>query len=559
MTLSLLPTLTMDPSPRGSPTTSPCISPSSSRISPSSARSGADRAPPESEGGSGLASSSSGAGMSFTSILPFDRVGTTALLDRITDLTACGPGDVPVADDFQDFVVEGLTLLRAAAVRIDSLESSSDAAVIQDAVCIYFLPACYRKATKRLATIVSKTYRLDELSGWEPTQRERDASVKSVVKISSPAIHFAFRTVGLHVENNTVVFEGTTADLWWQALVLLLRTLNMGLTESPVNMRDAVHSSVALHTLIMKTPTALWEMSSLGRHLEACHTKGLPSTNYNEGVDAEEGEDDIIESLPPDVPLPGTAALECIVFHRAVDAACAWTTGPIHLLRTSVSRSSMPVTLSIVDLPRAPINAVHSDDLLKHWAAIVQWPPHEVLQVLRILQRARDRDLERTKGACHCEAGLMASLALRLNQTAPLNNAEAEPAILANAFEKMPVQSAIAIGVAKKCCPICRMLGKLLWVKHQIAVELPGQHSRYHPWVPPHWLPLEILQALESELLQVVTRMLQNGMHLVSSRSSSPASASDHSAPADEHKEPTASFQGLVSRAAAKQARRGSV
>ena len=65
----------------------------------------------------------------------------------------------------------------------------------------------------------------------------------------------------------------------------------------------------------------------------------------------------------------------------------------------------------------------------------------------------------------------------------------------------------IAIGVAKKCCPVCRMLMEILRSKFQINLHIAGSHSRYHPWVPPQWLTEPVLQELEKELLTEVADM----------------------------------------------------
>lgn len=68
------------------------------------------------------------------------------------------------------------------------------------------------------------------------------------------------------------------------------------------------------------------------------------------------------------------------------------------------------------------------------------------------------------------------------------------------------------------------MLAEIIRATHALDLELPGRHNRYHPWVPPHWLPDSILIKLEAELLHIVTRMATVRDHLASSRASSPSS-----------------------------------
>jgi hypothetical protein len=57
-------------------------------------------------------------------------------------------------------------------------------------------------------------------------------------------------------------------------------------------------------------------------------------------------------------------------------------------------------------------------------------------------------------------------------------------------------------------------------------IEFAGSHSRFHPWVPPHWLPVSVLETIETALLIKVTEMVQEKRHLFGSRASSPSSIS---------------------------------
>jgi hypothetical protein len=116
-------------------------------------------------------------------------------------------------------------------------------------------------------------------------------------------------------------------------------------------------------------------------------------------------------------------------------------------------------------------------------------------------------------GACHCEAGLMASLLLhsRLAKDVPTDLEEAEKgeavglpelAIFTNVFGTeasfytvshlfltsfvQDITGKHTIGVAKKSCPLCRMLSEILKEKYGLEVTLPGQHTMFFPWVPPY-------------------------------------------------------------------------
>ncbi|KAJ7601871.1 hypothetical protein FB45DRAFT_969603 [Roridomyces roridus] len=81
----------------------------------------------------------------------------------------------------------------------------------------------------------------------------------------------------------------------------------------------------------------------------------------------------------------------------------------------------------------------------------------------------------------------------------------------------------LSIGVAKKTCPMCKMLAQAILSQKSLTVQLPGAHSTFFPWVPPEWLPLDVLDSLEKTLLGHVKEMI-SGDHLTRSRASSPFS-----------------------------------
>ncbi|KAJ7629362.1 hypothetical protein DFH06DRAFT_718849 [Mycena polygramma] len=195
--------------------------------------------------------------------------------------------------------------------------------------------------------------------------------------------------------------------------------------------------------------------------------------------------------------LPRDAHPECVTFHRAIEALCAWTTGPNHLLNGRFMRTSIPLTVYIADLPRSPIPSVTANQLLEHWRSRRDWA--EITALPSLVASICVEDPQRLSGASHCEAGLMASLLL-------CHNLSDEPPALSGGYSQVE-REAVPIGAAKKCCPICRMLAELL-LERGVNVELPGRHDHYHPWVAPHWLPVSILEALEDRLLDTVDAML---------------------------------------------------
>ncbi|KAJ6524497.1 hypothetical protein B0H19DRAFT_594998 [Mycena capillaripes] len=98
---------------------------------------------------------------------------------------------------------------------------------------------------------------------------------------------------------------------------------------------------------------------------------------------------------------------------------------------------------------------------------------------------------------CHCEAGL---IALRLRDSDGKSRKS----------DAADQDAPLAIGVAKKCCPFCRILADIGFGSFDYTwdLKIPEAHSRYHPWVPPHWLPQTVMEQLEKQLLAIVCGML---------------------------------------------------
>lgn len=88
--------------------------------------------------------------------------------DILIAVKMCTPKNIP-SIPFSDFVAEGLTLLRAAALRIRT-EPPVDAAKIEQAVRVYFLGSCLPKLRKRLEGVFNM-YQLDNLAGSRPSWR----------------------------------------------------------------------------------------------------------------------------------------------------------------------------------------------------------------------------------------------------------------------------------------------------------------------------------------------------------------------------------------------------
>ncbi|KAJ7067065.1 hypothetical protein C8F01DRAFT_657841 [Mycena amicta] len=134
-----------------------------------------------------------------------------------------------------------------------------------------------------------------------------------------------------------------------------------------------------------------------------------------------------------------------------------------------------------------------------------------------------DAPIPAKRGQCHCEAALISSIYLRRKDLNDLPAEKREPTVVASAFKNFSpdMSDSFTVGVAKKCCPICKLVVTALrgW---QIDLNISGAHSRYHPWVPPQWLPDDIIIELEIELIKRVSALLVRP-----SRASSPTGDSD--------------------------------
>ncbi|KAJ7292872.1 hypothetical protein C8J57DRAFT_8813 [Mycena rebaudengoi] len=239
-------------------------------------------------------------------------------------------------------------------------------------------------------------------------------------------------------------------------------------------------------TVLSTIPIALWSSPSLIAHLE---TRYFAHTTYaaTEKEEEEEEEEDLISVDDTDM---SKAPHICLLFYRSVQAVCAWNRCARYLIGSTIAQNQVPIHLSMLDLPREPVNAHSAQELLARWTPRADWSESLLDQLkveLDLLQPLRAD----SKGAVHCEAGLV--MALYLHQQRDRTDLDAvEPEIVTKAFaslseatEKLPQYPAFAIGIAKKYCPICKMLIDILQNNDtSFKIEYGGNHSRYYPWPP---------------------------------------------------------------------------
>ncbi|KAJ7908288.1 hypothetical protein B0H13DRAFT_2016941, partial [Mycena leptocephala] len=422
----------------------------------------------------------------------FNELETDAILKTITTVTNLTLEEIAVTP-FHDFVEASLTILRAAAVY--TLRVNDPVSVTTDVV-LFFVAACWDKIQHR-ARAVLELYPLESLA-WTPALSEMNLPSTKIIIQDQLAQQVLLRAE-VPSQNNEFDFNGNVTGRWWKALLMLLKELLACSLEELSQDSAATFAGFShpIHQMLNSMPTTFWAIPSLSVHLKKARKVVTPT---------EEGENEEEAMLTADRPLASTVDSECVLFHRAVDAVCAWTTGPIHLLQQPFSRTPIPLLLSVIDLPRRPINAVVPKQLLEYWGGRCTWTKDATIEP--IVQSFRAKDQTARAGVCHCEAGLMASLVARHKPDEPLVT--------------RPTNT-VPIGVAEKCCPLCQMLGDAL-VSEGITVELPGRHNHYHPWVAPHWLPERILAKLEAELFKIVEVTVVDRDHLATSRSSSPGS-----------------------------------
>ncbi|KAF8215034.1 hypothetical protein K438DRAFT_2123671 [Mycena galopus ATCC 62051] len=461
---------------------------------------------------------------------------------------------------FEEYVSLSLHLLRSGAARMRASSSQSRASVMASAMR-FFVGACFLKIQARFNTF-QKIYPTDALGrDWGPFDSE--ILPLSEVKITHPAIQKLL--IKAKTPNGTFLLDSSNVMLWWGGLIQLLRGMAKFISALKGDDRiDKVASmSETIHSFLKEIPLAFWSIPLLVGHLRKCRSSGPQNEEISgEEEDAEEAfgtgqyESSIISNSAL---IPVNAAQQIIsnappevrAFYRCIDAVCAWTTGSKYILSSGIAKSKAPLSLSIVNLPREDVPEHSVEVLAARWMERGRWTPstHQIVtESLRSFQAdAQEKEAETTRratsgtattedaveisatpipsttGACHCEAELIASILLRQLQLEPRN---LEPAVLTDAFADLDVaKDSFTIGVAKKCCPTCKILIDILRTDNRFKVNIAGAHSRFNLWVPPKWLPLKVLDQMEAKLLNVVKNMVTEH-NFSGSRASSPAS--DH-------------------------------
>ncbi|KAF8214980.1 hypothetical protein K438DRAFT_1800544, partial [Mycena galopus ATCC 62051] len=318
---------------------------------------------------------------------------------------------------FEHYVTLSLRLLRSGAARIRASPSSAPEIAIP--VHRFFVQACFQKIKARFNGM-KRHYPLDALRDWHPIGSELEKIPSSEVKITHSAIQKLL--VDAQGANNLFLFDSSTATLWWGALIRLLLAMDQCVNEP-------------------------------------------------EHVD-EEDEEVLGEALGPEKINLSNVQPEVRAFYHTLDAisSCAWTTGSRFLLFSSISKSKAPLYLAMVDLPREDVPVHSPEALAAHWKEIGKWDHsthHQATENLQSIRQASFHEIAKrkeaagkrqpisdtvitedapetnttaipsTQGACHCEAGLVASIFLR-QQDLESKDLD-EPLVLTDAFADLDV------------------------------------------------------------------------------------------------------------------------
>ncbi|KAF8214962.1 hypothetical protein K438DRAFT_1954970 [Mycena galopus ATCC 62051] len=428
---------------------------------------------------------------------------------------------------FERYVTLGLRLLRSGAARIRISPSSASKTRVR--VIQFFVGACFDKIQARF-NVLREMYPFDALRGWGPLEGEEIPSLD--VKISNLAVQTLLAEAKL--SDNLFRFDSSNAAVWWNRLILLLLQMasHAKARKGDENINDVAAASETLHAFLRVIPSVFWSIPSLMALLCNCRSSELQTEDEEEAEAFAEADESSIFNVMPEVR----------AFYRGLHAVCAWTTGAKYIMSSAIGKSKAPLSLSIVDVPREDVPVHSPEALAARWTKQGHFPPSihrkiaEKLSSFREDAQRKEADARRwaalatamtqdaaemvdpattedptetVTGACHCEAGLIASIYLR-QQDLQLD----EPAVLTDAFAEFDAANP-TIGVAKKCCPTCKILIDVLRTKNHLKVDIAGAHSRFSTWVPPTWLPVEVLDQLEQRLLKVVEKIIMANSHVL--------------------------------------------
>ncbi|TCD62961.1 hypothetical protein EIP91_006192 [Steccherinum ochraceum] len=286
-------------------------------------------------------------------------------------------------------------------------------------------------------------------------------------------------------------------------LIDLLDRLELRLNQAPP-LTSAATALVTIHQFVRDIPLEFWKSTQF--------EEILARIRFNDG--------DLAGVAPPAT--DGLAdsdtylSKKCRSFLRSFESLYAVITALQYLRHRSAFRSRFPFKVSTVSLlPHRLEKATGSMSeilaVVDYWAKMEKITASEA-SVLR--EKVSHNTVLR--GACHCEASIMATLYKEGFTYAPHE--------MRKVLDGFLFAGNRVIGVSEKSCPLCFELANVLRMRNNVDIILPGHHTVYSHWIPPSWLPLADLERLEGSLL----RQLREIMMIRSSgaQSITPSSAS---------------------------------
>ncbi|KAJ6466224.1 hypothetical protein C8R45DRAFT_1020948 [Mycena sanguinolenta] len=458
----------------------------------------------------------------------FWTIAATDGFDLISDLAK----EVDPEKPFHDFVLLGLRLLRSGAARIRTQPATALATM--RAVTNFFVASCRSELQARFDAL-KNTYGLDTLKIWTPTEFDEIPSVEVKSTSVDSWAQKLLTEAGVQPSGEIFPFTHANASRWWTCLVRMLSSMDAALrveSSETADVERIAAISQDLRFFLRVIPKAMWKVDSLGEHLHGCRTS-----------DSRKRSREIIDEEPELMFLPTAdhdnirrAMPEVHPFYRAIEAVCTWTTGPRYLLSSTMARSTAPLFVSLVDLPRQEIGEIEkqsADTLVVQWRDIAQAEWSEATEqfvrsklpefqadywtsaatgpttaaaetttssaAAAIAAASTPTNSIGSAGPCHCDCdtGVAASLLYFRQKGSPRQTDD----------ETFTISTGAAMG--KKRCAVCGMLVEILRANHGSKVHIGGAHtgSRFRAWVPPRWLPDEVVEELEKRLVGEVVRI----------------------------------------------------
>ncbi|KAJ7226027.1 hypothetical protein GGX14DRAFT_642529 [Mycena pura] len=322
---------------------------------------------------------------------------------------------------FSEYSKASIRVLRGSAAIICQNKDRKLAAI--EAAQIFFVTACRNKILDRLKHIQTTYGSWIQLRAWEP--QASDPRFQSSMPLRHPLFTRLFAKFGLEVVvPGELQINNSNAVIVFRIIIESLKKLQHALKMT--NFRGFVGVANALATLLSNIPPALWSLPSLVGHLKKlyfAHTTYAATDEDKEDEDSTSvGNQDLSKASPV-----------CLLLYRSIQAVCAWNTGVRYLIGSTIAQHQIPIHLSMLDLPREPVNAHSAQELLDRWTPRANWD-ESVLDQLKNEVKALELLQAASKGAVHCEAGLVAALYLYQQKD---RTDVTEPAIVTSAFASL--------------------------------------------------------------------------------------------------------------------------